>query len=82
MIKPSCKTCCFWEPYNAVCFNGDSNERAAFTDRDHHCDCWKAHRCQRCGGLLEAREQAGRIWHYCYSCHFDFHYQVIKPSMP
>lgn len=75
-MKPSCKTCAFWEPFNAVCLNAYSQEFADFTDRDYGCKHWQANKCKECGDVLEAREQSGKILHYCYSCHFDFPYQV------
>ena len=74
-MTPSCKTCAYWEPFNAVCFNGDSEFRADFTDRDDNCDCWRAHRCEKCGGVLEVREQDGKIWHTCLNCLVEFPYE-------
>lgn len=69
-----CKTCKTWEPFNGVCFNGNSKFRADFMDRDEACECWERHLHERCGGTLEAREYHGGIYYYCYSCHFEFAY--------
>ena len=64
-----CKTCAWWEPFNGVCFNGNSEHRADFTCRDDSCLSWSMHRHRPgCGGMLEAREYNGRIEHYCYGC--------------
>lgn len=79
-----CKTCKWWEPFSGACTNGDSKFRADFMDRDEACECWVRNRHERCGGTLEAREYHGRIYYYCYSCHFDFPYnpENAEPEQP
>ena len=74
MIEPSCKTCKTWEPFQGVCFNGDSEHCSDFTSRDDSCEHWQRHKCSCCAGCLEAREYHGRFYHHCYSCHFEFPY--------
>ena len=77
-MKPSCKTCATWEPFNAVCFNGDSDERGDFTDRNFSCKHWAAHKCPECGGVMEAKESEGDIWHVCPVCMREFPYNPYK----
>lgn len=36
-----CGTCGYWEDFQGVCFNGDSENCADFTNRDDSCDCWQ-----------------------------------------
>lgn len=79
MIKPSCKTCNHWEPFNAVCLNGNSEHRADFTERDNRCDCWRPLLCVACGGVLEARELDGKIWYACLKCSAEFPYNPAEP---
>ena len=38
----NCGTCSFWEEFQGVCCNGDSEHRADFTDRDTTCDRWES----------------------------------------
>ena len=64
MIK-KCKTCNFWEPFNAVCFSAYSDERGDITDSNYRCDSWEPHECPQCGGALEAREEKQKIWYEC-----------------
>lgn len=73
-MKPSCKTCFFWEPFNAVCLNAYSQELADFTDRDYSCKCWEANKCKECGGVMEAVEENGKIWHHCHECKKNVQY--------
>lgn len=39
-MKHDCETCRWWEPYNGVCFNGDSPYCADFWDDG--CEEWEA----------------------------------------
>lgn len=34
----TCETCKYWEPFNGVCCNHDSEHRADFWDDG--CECW------------------------------------------
>lgn len=36
-----CGTCNWWEPFNGVCFNGDSEYCADFTSGADSCPCWE-----------------------------------------
>lgn len=36
-----CGTCGYWEDFNGVCFNGESEHCADFTNGDDSCPCWK-----------------------------------------
>lgn len=40
MIK-CCATCAWYEDYQGVCFNGDSEHRADFTEPEDGCECWE-----------------------------------------
>lgn len=73
-MTKKCKTCNFWEPFNAVCFSAYSDERGDITDRNYGCDSWKPHECPQCGGLLEAKESEGEIWHVCQDCLREYLY--------
>lgn len=37
-----CATCDWYEDYQGVCFNGDSEYRADFTEPEDCCEEWKA----------------------------------------
>lgn len=37
--KRICGNCKWREDFNGVCFNGNSDECAGFTDKDFSCDC-------------------------------------------
>lgn len=39
-MKHDCETCRWWEPYNGVCFNGDSPYCADFVT--YGCEEWEA----------------------------------------
>lgn len=43
MMEPerTCCTCHWHEGYTWVCFNGNSPNRADFTDPEDTCECWK-----------------------------------------
>ena len=64
-MTKKCKTCNFWEPFNAVCFNAYSDERGDITDSNYYCEHWDEHECPQCGGTLEAREEKQKIWYEC-----------------
>ena len=36
-----CATCDWYEDYQGVCFNGDSEHRADFTEPEDSCECWE-----------------------------------------
>lgn len=36
-----CATCAYYEPFQGVCFNGDSSSRADFVDEDGACTDWE-----------------------------------------
>ena len=36
-----CETCRYWEPFTGACCNGDSPNRADFTDDDDACEEWE-----------------------------------------
>lgn len=40
--RHTCSICKYWEPFTGACCSGDSQHCADFTDRDDHCDFWKA----------------------------------------
>ena len=40
-MKRRCKTCDWYEDYQGVCFNGDSEYRADFTESEDSCECWE-----------------------------------------
>ncbi len=40
-LTNTCSTCRWWEPFQGVCFNGDSSHCADFTDGDETCDAWE-----------------------------------------
>ena len=69
-IRPSCKTCAWWEAFSGVCCNGSSIYRGDFRDRDFGCINYAPNIHAGCGGLMEAREHANVIEHYCYGCLF------------
>jgi hypothetical protein len=37
----NCGNCKYWESFNGVCFNGDSDEVADYTDREYCCRVWE-----------------------------------------
>ena len=37
----TCSTCNWWEAFNGVCFNGDSEFCADFTEPENNCECWE-----------------------------------------
>lgn len=37
----TCETCCYWEPFQGVCCNGDSEYCCDFADDG--CECWTEH---------------------------------------
>lgn len=39
--RKCCKTCAYHDDWTWVCFNGDSENRADFTQEDFVCSCWK-----------------------------------------
>lgn len=39
--KPACKLCKWYEPFQGICFNGDSDHRADFTDPEDSCPQWE-----------------------------------------
>lgn len=43
MMEPerACCTCCWHEGYTWVCFNGNSPNRADFTDPEDTCEYWE-----------------------------------------
>lgn len=36
-----CSTCRWYEDYQGVCCNGDSEHRADFTEPEDGCECWE-----------------------------------------
>ena len=78
MIK-KCKTCNFWEPFNAVCFSAYSDERGDITDSNYGCDSWEPHECPQCNGVLEAREEKQKIWYEC-ACGYKTDYDPTDMS--
>lgn len=40
--KKCCGTCKWYEGFQGVCMNGDSEHRADFTDGDQYCEVWEA----------------------------------------
>lgn len=38
-----CSTCRWYEDFQGVCFNGDSEFCADFTDPEDGCGCWEEH---------------------------------------
>lgn len=38
----TCGSCRWWEPYQGVCFNGDAEDCADFTDEEHGCPHWES----------------------------------------
>lgn len=41
IMKKYCSTCKWYETFNGVCFNGDSEHRADFTCLDDTCEEWE-----------------------------------------
>ncbi len=41
-MENACCTCRWHEGYTWVCFNGNSPNRADFTDPENTCECWEA----------------------------------------
>lgn len=41
MINKNCNTCIWHDNFTGVCFNGDSEWRADFTDDNYYCKYWK-----------------------------------------
>lgn len=39
MDKRNCGNCKWWEEFNGVCFNGESDNVADYTEKDFLCDC-------------------------------------------
>ena len=37
----TCSTCRWWEDYQGVCCNGDSEHCADFTGNEDCCECWE-----------------------------------------
>lgn len=37
----TCATCDWYEDFQGVCFNGDSEHRADFTEPEDGCECWE-----------------------------------------
>ena len=71
----TCKTCKWWEPWFGTCTNGDSPFRGNINGPGITCEAWERHFCKGCGGTLEARSYNGKVYYYCYSCHFEFPYE-------
>lgn len=42
----TCKTCLWWEPFQGVCFNGDSEHCADFVDNG--CECYDERSDEQC----------------------------------
>lgn len=40
-VKQYCSTCKWYEVYDGVCCNGDSENRAGFMDLDGSCEKWE-----------------------------------------
>lgn len=40
-MKKTCGTCSWYEDFQGVCFNGDSEHCADFTDADATCPAWE-----------------------------------------
>lgn len=40
-MDKTCRTCDWYAPYEGVCCNGDSPNRADFTGPDDTCPCWE-----------------------------------------
>ncbi len=41
MDNKNCNTCIWHDNFTGICFNGDSEWRADFTDDDYYCKYWK-----------------------------------------
>ena len=39
-MTKTCSSCRWWEDLNGVCFNGDSEYCADFTEPEDGCECW------------------------------------------
>ena len=44
-MTKTCSTCRWWEDFNGVCFNGDSEYCADFTEPEDGCERWEG-RCE------------------------------------
>jgi len=40
-LSRTCATCFYWDDFNWVCCNGDSENRADFTNKDDTCEEWR-----------------------------------------
>ena len=40
-MTKTCSTCRWYEDFQGVCFNGDSEYRADFTEPEDGCECWE-----------------------------------------
>ena len=40
-MTKTCSTCQWYEDFNGVCCNGDSLNRADFTEPEDGCECWE-----------------------------------------
>ena len=40
-LNKTCATCAWYEDYQGVCFNGDSEYRADFTEPEDSCEFWE-----------------------------------------
>lgn len=44
VMTKTCSTCRWYEDFNGVCCNGDSEYRADFTEPEDGCECWEERR--------------------------------------
>lgn len=40
-MDKTCTTCFYWDDFAGVCWNGDSENRADFTDGGDSCEAWR-----------------------------------------
>ena len=69
-VRPSCKTCDFWNASSGTCCNKKSVYIGDIHSADFGCVYYGPHIHEGCGGLLEARKHANVMEHYCYGCMF------------
>ena len=60
MMEPerTCCTCRWHEGYTWVCFNGNSPNRADFTDPEDTCECWEVRTEENSIGDYEVNESS------------------------
>ncbi len=40
-MNKTCSTCDYYEHFNGVCYNGESEKRSDFMDENDGCPCWR-----------------------------------------